>query len=123
MVYELSSRPAAGSPGLQPIPFRIPWCSTGIYPRPYAFSLFTNDLSPYLPHRRLIAYADDTQLSDSAKPDEIAENPAGRDYREYTVLFYVQPHENESCQNYLAPRHKSILKNIILSPKHFRTQS
>ena len=38
---------------------------------PILFSLFTNDLPSYLPHGRLISYADDTQLLDSAHPDEL----------------------------------------------------
>ena len=31
---------------------------------PILFSIFTNDLPSYLPHGRLISYADDTQLLD-----------------------------------------------------------
>ena len=35
---------------------------------PILFSIFTNDLPSYLPHGRLVSYADDTQLLDSARP-------------------------------------------------------
>ena len=38
---------------------------------PILFSIFTNDLPSYLPHGRLISYADDTQLLDSALPKEL----------------------------------------------------
>ena len=38
---------------------------------PILFSIFTNDLPSYLPHGRLVSYADDTQLLDSAHPDNI----------------------------------------------------
>ena len=38
---------------------------------PILFSIFTNDLPSYLPHGRLVSYADDTQLLDSARPDNL----------------------------------------------------
>ena len=38
---------------------------------PILFSIFTNDLSTYLPHGRLVSYADDTQLLDSALPEHL----------------------------------------------------
>ena len=38
---------------------------------PILFSIFTNDLPSYLPHGRLMSYADDTQLLDSAHPDQL----------------------------------------------------
>ena len=39
---------------------------------PILFSIFTNDLPSYLPHGRLVSYADDTQLLDSAHPDHLS---------------------------------------------------
>ena len=39
---------------------------------PILFSIFTNDLPSYLPHGRLISYADDTQLLDSALPNDLS---------------------------------------------------
>ena len=39
---------------------------------PILFSIFTNDLPSYIPHGRLISYADDTQLLDSALPDDLS---------------------------------------------------
>ena len=39
---------------------------------PILFSIFTNDLPSYLPHGRLVSYADDTQLLDSAHPDNLS---------------------------------------------------
>ena len=36
------------------------------------FGIFTNDLPSYLPHGRLVSYADDTQLLDSAHPDKLS---------------------------------------------------
>ena len=36
---------------------------------PILFLIFINDLSSYLPHRRLLSYADDTQLLDHSLPD------------------------------------------------------
>ena len=36
------------------------------------FSIFTNDLSTYLPHGRLVSYADDTQLLDSDLPNNLS---------------------------------------------------
>ena len=39
---------------------------------PVLFSIFTNDLPSYLPHGRLVSYADDTQLLDSAHPDNLS---------------------------------------------------
>ena len=39
---------------------------------PILFSIFTNDLPSYLPHGRLISYADDTQLLDSARPKDLS---------------------------------------------------
>ena len=38
---------------------------------PILFSIFTNDLPSYLPHGRLVSYADDTQLLDSARPKNL----------------------------------------------------
>ena len=38
---------------------------------PILFSIFTNDLPSHLPHGRLVSYADDTQLLDSAHPDDL----------------------------------------------------
>ena len=39
---------------------------------PILFSIFTNDLSTYLPHGRLVSYADDTQLLDSDVPNNLS---------------------------------------------------
>ena len=39
---------------------------------PILFSIFTNDLPSYLPHGRLVSYADDTQLLDSAHPKNLS---------------------------------------------------
>ena len=39
---------------------------------PILFSIFTNDLPSYIPHGRLVSYADDTQLLDSAHPDDLS---------------------------------------------------
>ena len=39
---------------------------------PILFSIFTNDLPSHLPHGRLISYADDTQLLDSAHTDDLS---------------------------------------------------
>lgn len=39
---------------------------------PLLFSIFTNDLPAYLPHGRLVSYADDTQLLDSALPADLS---------------------------------------------------
>ena len=39
---------------------------------PILFSIFTNDLPSFLPHGRLVSYADDTQLLDSAHPDDLS---------------------------------------------------
>ena len=39
---------------------------------PVLFSIFTNYLPSYLPHGRLVSYADDTQLLDSAHPDNLS---------------------------------------------------
>ena len=39
---------------------------------PILFSIFTNDLPSYLPHGRLVSYADDTQLLDSAHPNNLS---------------------------------------------------
>ena len=38
---------------------------------PILFSIYTNDLPSYLLHGRLVSYADDTQLLDSARPDNL----------------------------------------------------
>ena len=35
---------------------------------PILFIIFTNDLSTYLPHRRLVSYANDNQFLDSDLP-------------------------------------------------------
>ena len=39
---------------------------------PILFSIFTNDLPSFLPHGRLVSYADDTQLLDSAHPKNVS---------------------------------------------------
>ena len=39
---------------------------------PILFSIFTNDLPSYLPHGRLVSYADDTQLLDSVHPENLS---------------------------------------------------
>ena len=38
---------------------------------PILFLVFISDLSSFLPHGRLLSYADDTQLLDSSPPDVI----------------------------------------------------
>ena len=53
---------------------------------PILFSIFTNDLPSYLPHGRLVSYADDTQLLDSAHPDDLASLKS----RQETSLLAVQ---------------------------------
>ena len=39
---------------------------------PILFSLFTNDLVNFLPHGKMISYADDTNILDKACPDEVS---------------------------------------------------
>ena len=39
---------------------------------PILFRIFTNDNPSYLPHGRLVSYADDTQLLDSAHPENLS---------------------------------------------------
>ena len=51
---------------------------------PILFSIFTNDLPSYLPHGRLVSYADDTQLLDSAHPENL---PSLRIRQEQTLLM------------------------------------
>ena len=50
---------------------------------PILFSIFTNDLPSHLPHGRLVSYADDTQLLDSAHPDDL---PFLKSRQEDTIL-------------------------------------
>ena len=49
---------------------------------PILFSIFTNDLPSFLPHGRLISYADDTQLLDSEHPDRL---PSLKNRQEETI--------------------------------------
>ena len=55
---------------------------------PILFSIFTNDLPSYLPHGRLISYADDTQLLDSMHPQNLSMLKA----RQEETLLTIQPY-------------------------------
>ena len=50
---------------------------------PTFFSIYTNNLSTYLPHGRLVSYADDTQLLDSALPEHL---PRLKSRQEETII-------------------------------------
>ena len=55
---------------------------------PILFSIFTNDLPSYLPHGRLISYADDTQLLDSMHPENLSMLKAHQEETLLTVQSY-----------------------------------
>ena len=55
---------------------------------PILFSIFTNDLPSYLPHGRLVSYADDTQLLDSAHPRNLSDLKARQEDTLRAVLSY-----------------------------------
>ena len=55
---------------------------------PILFSIFTNDLPSYLPHGRLVSYADDTQLLDSALPNNLSVLKARQEDTLCAVLYY-----------------------------------
>ena len=55
---------------------------------PILFSIFTNDLPSYLPHGRLVSYADDTQLLDSAHPRNLSVLKARQEDTLRAVLSY-----------------------------------
>ena len=56
---------------------------------PILFLIFVNDLSCFLPHGRLISYADDTQILDSASPNP-SELQALKSRAEYNVKCLQQ---------------------------------
>ena len=56
---------------------------------PILFSIFTNDLPSYLPHGRLISYADDTQLLDSMHPENLSMLKARQEETLLTVQSYI----------------------------------
>ena len=55
---------------------------------PILFSIFTNDLPSYLPHGRLVSYADDTQLLDSAHPNNLSALKTRQENTIRAVLTY-----------------------------------
>ena len=55
---------------------------------PILFSIFTNDLPSYLAHGLLVSYADDTQLLDSAHPNNLSILKALQEDILRTVLSY-----------------------------------
>ena len=69
-----------GSSLILPISHGVP---QGSLVGPILFSIFTNDLPSHLPHGRLVSYADDTQLLDSAHPGNL---PVLKSRQEETLL-------------------------------------
>ena len=61
---------------------------------PFLFSIFTNDLPSYLPHGRLVSYADDTQLLDSVHPENLSILKA----RQEETLLTVQSFTSNSLK-------------------------
>ena len=55
---------------------------------PILFSIFTNDLPAYVPHGRLVSYADDTQLLDSSNPASLSILKARQEESLRAVLNY-----------------------------------
>jgi retron-type reverse transcriptase len=72
---------------------------------PILFSIFTNDLPSYIPHGRLVSYADDTQLLDSARPNDqsILKKTSGRDNPCRPVVFRFKFAQDEPNQNHPTP--------------------
>ena len=60
---------------------------------PVLFSIFTNDLPSHLPHGRFISYADDTQLIDSAHPDDLLSLKS----RQEETVHAVQSYFTSNC--------------------------
>ena len=54
-----------GGTGILPVTHGVP---QGSLVGPLLFSMFTNDLSNFIPHGKLISYADDTQIIDECSP-------------------------------------------------------
>ena len=59
---------------------------------PILFSIFTNDLASFLPHGRLVSYADDTSLLDSAPANRLSDLKS----RQEETLKSVQSYFNSN---------------------------
>ena len=76
----------------------------GSFVGPILFSIFTNELPSHLPSGHLVSYADDTQLLDSAHPDDASlksrQEESIKTFQSYFTNNYLnEPHQNEHASS------------------------